>query len=198
MATRNLLGTAFAAMLPLTSLFWCPGTAHAVSTIKQPGMHPHYSVELEPHLLFDFDGGNRYADDDGFGPGMRFAIPIVDDGPITKINNSMAIGFGVDWSSHDGHCVGRDCDVNQFWFPVVLQWNFWLTDVISVFGEPGLAFRHTTWDDELCVDRRCNDDSDNDLKPTFWAGGRFMFSDTVGGVVRLGWPYVSLGINFLL
>jgi hypothetical protein len=23
--------------------------------------------------------------------------------------------------------------------PVALQWNFWLTDVISVFGEPGLA-----------------------------------------------------------
>ena len=32
-------------------------------------------------------------------------------------------------------------NVSYFWLPVVLQWNFRLSEQWSVFGEPGFAFR---------------------------------------------------------
>ena len=54
------------ALLALTAL---PQLAEAQSVIKQPGNHPDYSVELEPHFLFQWT--SRDGADDGFGPGVR-------------------------------------------------------------------------------------------------------------------------------
>jgi hypothetical protein len=199
---------------------WCAGAAAcglmlwsnaASAQIKQPGAHPDYGVEIEPHLLLQWT--NRPWGDEGFGPGIRINVPLMDNGPIDKINNNMAIGFGFDWAHFGDICKywwGRrfagqpddlDCSADVFWFPVVLQWNFWLTPVISVFGEPGLAIEHTRWRWE----GYCNgfeicdfDGSDTDLEFVFWGGARFMFSDSVGATVRVGTPYISAGINFLL
>ncbi len=196
MVQRQTLTKAFFLAVLAASPLCFAGTASARSVIKQPGLHPRYDLELEPHLAVSFSSGYRYVDDDGFGPGLRLSIPIVPSGPISTINNSMAIGFGLDWTHHDGNCRFDDCDADALWFPVVLQWNFWLTDMISVFGEPGLGIRHVSWDDAYCDDR--GDCDDTDFKMMFFGGGRFMFSDTVGGVVRLGWPYLSLGVTFLL
>ena len=47
-------------------------TAGAQSIIKNPGDHPNYKVELEPHL--DFGWANLYASN-GFGAGFRAGIP---------------------------------------------------------------------------------------------------------------------------
>ncbi len=89
------------------------------STIKQPGAHPAYTFEAEPHLLL--------APFDHFRPGVGFrgTIELVDNGFVSSINNTVGIGFGADWS--------RD----HFRVPVVMQWNFWLSRNWSVFGEPG-------------------------------------------------------------
>jgi hypothetical protein len=78
-----------------------------------------------------------------------------------------------------------------------------LTDVISVFGEPGFAIAHRRWSWEwYCAGTagvRCDyDESDTDPEFVFWGGARFMFSDTVGAVVRVGTPYVSAGLTILL
>src|SRR5262245_28619449 len=90
------------------------------SIIKRPGDHPTYGVELEPHLLAAFF--YRYAGD-GFGLGGRATIPIVKNGFVSSINNSVGIGFGLDWI-HWGGCYrywagpGFDCpSVNSFVFP---------------------------------------------------------------------------------
>jgi hypothetical protein len=186
--------------------------AGAASVIKRPGAHPKYSVELEPHGLIQY-GDTRFGDA-GFGLGFRASIPIIDNGPITKINNSMGISFGIDWSHIEDNCGyyfgqrrfggfdyrGWDCTSNQLWFPVVWQWNFWLTDIISVFGELGFALRHETVsiDDPVCDAYGDCDDSDLDLRPFFSPGARFMFGDTVGLTVRLGWPMLTVGASFLL
>lgn len=187
--------------LPLLScaLLWA-APAPAEGIIKRPGMHPDYAVEVEPHLTFAHSNpGPRWLDD-GIGPGVRFSIPVIAQGPIPKLNNNMTIGCGIDWTLHDGPCAnGFDCDVNVFWFPVVAQWNFFLTDVISVFGEPGLVLSHARWEADYCVGANCEvDRTDSDLDPTFSAGGRFLFSDSTSAVIRLGWPYVSFGLGFLL
>lgn len=182
--------------------------AMAGAQIKQPGAHPKYSVELEPHLVIDWDHDGP-GDDEAIGLGLRATIPFLDNGPISKINNNMGIGFGLDWAHNGDACDGwggwgrryadYDCTVDIFMLPVVVQWNFWLTPIISVFGEAGLQIERVHWEWDNCGWGDC-DDSDTDIDPVFWGGGRFLFGkgSNVGGVVRLGWPYLSLGVGILL
>jgi len=188
--------------------------AEAQSVIKQPGNHPRYDFEIEPHVVLQW--ANRAGTDDAVGLGARFNIPFVDNGPISTINNNMGITFGIDATFSDGgvgYCYGwrrrdrwpndEDCNVTEIWLPVAMQWNFFLTPVISVFGEPGLAIAHRRWDYRWYCEGEAGslcdvDDSDTDLEFVMWGGARFMFSDRVGATVRLGFPMVSAGINILL
>lgn len=89
------------------------------SIIKQPGAHPDYIFEAEPHALV--------APFDDFRPGLGFrgTFVIVDNGFVKSINNSVGIGVGADWTK------------DHFRVPIVMQWNFWLSRNWSVFGEPG-------------------------------------------------------------
>lgn len=170
----------------------------ADAQIKEPGNHPQYSVELEPHFLLQWEHEPAWGDE-GLGLGLRATIPIIEQGPIKKINNSMGIGFGLDWSHFDDSCHWGwerrfgDCSANQFWIPVTWQWNFFLTEVISVFPEAGLGIVHTRWEFP-----GGQDDSDTDLEGLFFAGVRFHVSDNVGITLRLGWPYISAGASFFL
>jgi len=186
-----------------------PGVAHAQNIVRQPGNHPDYAFEIEPHLAFQW--ANRIGSDDGFGPGVRFNIPFVHNGPISTINNNMGITFGLDLTFGGGgygcypidrRVPGRDCSVTELWLPVAMQWNFFLTKNISVFGEPGFAIAHRRWtypwycqgNNYLCDETV----SDTTLEPVLFGGGRFMFSDKVGATVRIGFPMISAGINILL
>src|SRR6478752_6222242 len=74
--------------------------ARAQSVIRQPGNHPDYGFEIEPHLAFQWM--NRFGADSGFGPGARFNIPFFHNGPIKTINNNMGISFGLDITFGDG------------------------------------------------------------------------------------------------
>ncbi len=182
--------------------------------IKQPGNHPLYSVELEPHLVVQY---NDYApcSEDAFGPGFRAAIPFLQNGPLPRINNSMAIGFGLDFA-HAGinngcpsYRIGNTYYGNGFsadvWtVPVVVQWNFFLLPKISVFGEAGIVFEHQSWDSGFfgngCVNGGFCDasGSNNTVEPSVSAGGRFLVSDSVGFLLRIGYPYLSAGVSILL
>jgi hypothetical protein len=184
--------------------------ALASAQIKQPGAHPLYGAELEPHLVVQWD---TYApcSNDGFGPGMRVAIPFLDNGPIPRINNNMAIGFGLDWA-HSGinnRCgayyrnnvyYGSDFTADVFSIPVVVQWNFFLLPKISVFGEGGLVLQHRRYDvGNLCGANFCGGTySENTVDLSLSAGGRFLITDSVGFLLRLGYPYLSAGVSILL
>ena len=205
---------ALAAVL-FSCLLRAPGAA---AQIKEPGHHPKYSVELEPHFLAQWSG--PYWGEAGIGAGVRASIPIIDNGPVTTINNSFAIGFGLDWAHFGSTCwdwggpwVGPgprpprpanfadyNCYGNSFWFPVVAQWNFYFTKVISVFGELGLGIEYATWGASYpCGGAICNP-TGHDLyfDPLFFAGPRFTLSDAFAITVRVGFPYVSVGASFLL
>lgn len=180
----------------------CSGVASA--QIKQPGNHLRYSVELEPHLILQHD--RRWgARGSGYGPGFRATIPILQNGPIPKINNSFGIGVGLDWSIFND-CAGRpdsaDCTVNQIWVPVVAQWNFFFTPIISIFGELGGGLTHRKLDySKNCPflsDGECQASNTDFFQPVLFVGGRFSFSKTAGMVVRLGTPYLSIGADFTL
>lgn len=184
------------ALSALAALTWCDD---ARAQIRAPGAHPKYTVELEPHLVVQY-GVDWYVKDAGFGPGIRASIPLLQNGPISTINNSLALGVGVDWALY-GDCAGRagdDCSVSTLLFPVVGQWNFFLTPTISVFGEAGFSLIHgrAEWEGG-CFGPSCNE-KDLLFRALFFGGGRFLFSDSLGLVVRLGTPYLSVGATLLL
>ncbi len=150
-----------------------PSAAQAAENlIKQPGAHNRYSFELEPHLYFRYARGA-----DGFGPGVRAAIPFMHNGPIETINNNIGISFGLDLPYY-GIANAFLIDL-----PVAFQWNFYFTDVISVIGEAGLVTSIFTPSGYVDVD------------PLFQGGGRFQFGK-VGLLVRVGYPGLSVGANF--
>lgn len=195
MAPSICLRSATLLFASCAALAWA---APAQAQIKQPGAHPRYSVELEPHGLLQYRD-RWYTDDNGFGLGLRASIPILHDGPIPSINNSLAIGFGVDWATFDECGRFNDCNAHMFWFPVVAQWNFFFTPIVSVFGELGLSPVYRSADYDGCLrDSHCDDSDFDPIRPLFFGGGRFLFTDNIGLVVRLGIPYVSLGATFLL
>ncbi len=188
-------------------------SAQGKTVIKNPGDHPETAFELEPHLILAWDDP-AWANE-GLGLGVRAGIPLMHQGPIKTINNNMAIGFGLDYVNYD--CETRwwwrgprervwrdgwdhDCSAHALVLPVVLQWNFYITDVITVFGEPGLAIRHA-W---LSAEWDCNepalcefDDRDLDLLPVFEGGAKFMFSERIGFTARIGYPHLTAGVSFM-
>jgi hypothetical protein len=184
MSARSVAG-----LLAFSALALAPSLAGAQSIIEHPGDHPRYAFEAEPHLALD------PYEDAGFGPGFRGTFPILENGFIRTINNSIGIGVGLDWLFHDNNCPRElDCKaVTDVVIPVVMQWNFWLHPKWSVFGEPGVAFHF-----------RSNTGDDFSFDPfVIYAGGRFHFTDTITLTMRLGAPTwhhsaFSLGVSFLL
>jgi hypothetical protein len=180
--------------------------AHAQSTIREPGQRPHYVFELEPHLLVTPFDAPDYPSDGGYGIGVRGTIEILPDGFIPKLNDSVGIGFGLDWVHYDLAPYGGGCrrfeptadnvpvcvdagggggSASYWYVPVVMQWNFWLHPRWSVFGEPGLAISHGAA-------------AGFSVAPDIAVGGRFHASDSVALTLRLGYPAVTFGVSFLL
>jgi hypothetical protein len=195
------LSTAGALLASLALSAWAKPARADTLTIENPGDHPRYVLELEPHAVLGFIEPPGYASGAGFGLGVRASIPIVRNGFVPSINNSVAIGFGVDFAHYGRGDFCRDggplpdCDrsridgFNEFYFPVVLQWNFFLSRNWSVFGEPGIALNYHAWEGPR----------DLDIDPfVFFLGGRFHFSEKITLTMRIGYPAFSVGASFLL
>lgn len=138
-------------------------------------------------MMLDLHAGFIYY---GYGPsvGARFAIPIVRQGFVPMINNSVSITFGGDfyWIR-----LGRDRYAAAVGFPVTLQWRFLFTQKLSAFGEVGVnLFLHP---DYIAGDGWR-------MYPGSWViaaiGGRYKLNDSVYLVGRVGSPYSSIGVSF--
>jgi hypothetical protein len=193
-------------------------TARADDTIKRPGDHPHYSVEIEPHGVL---GWAAEWVGTGLGLGGRVSIALTHDGFVKSINNSVAIGLGLDWVHYSGEtfggCVydprspnycyayGYYPGADFFQFPIVMQWNFYMAQKWSVFGEPGLYIWHGVYS---FPNFPCNGPglpgcpyygSDTGVGPSFSVGARFHFSDSASLTMRLGYPdLLTVGVSFFL
>jgi hypothetical protein len=199
----------FSLILSLAILLLGRGArADEQSIIKQPGDHPRYAVEIEPHVVFA--AFLPRAGNTGFGLGGRFSIPLVHNGFVSTINNNVAIGFGLDWIHYNGcyrgyYFVNGYCsDLNSFVLPVVLQWNFFLSTHWSVFGEPGLALTYASYQGDCLA----YDNAGRPIGPScpstlnvepfvFFVGGRYHFSESVALTMRVGYPYFSVGASFM-
>jgi len=177
-------------------------------TIKTPGDHPHYKIEIEPHGLVGFDAFGWAGF--GFGAGLRASVPIMENGFIPKINNVPAITFGLDWMHFDGGCwygIYNSCSANSFYFPVGLQWNFFVAKSWSVFAEIGISPYYTAYSDycgSFYVPGSrdylfCENGSPSHLRVEPWGslGGRYHFNEHVALTMRLGLPAFSVGVSFM-
>lgn len=167
-------------------------SARAATTIKNPRQHINYAVELEPHLNFGFfhyrdyglRGRDPYYSYLEFGAGFRATIPIVDPGFVPSINDSVGITFGADITG----CPSSYCsDYTHLRFPVGIQWNFWVTQAFSAFGDIGF---------NLGVD--AGRGPYGGVYPDFFlmVGGRYLFTNKVGLTFRIGYPFVTVGVSF--
>lgn len=184
-----------------------PRTAEAQLTIRHPHDRDPYHVELEPNFQLGLITPPGVATGPGFGAGFRASFEIVRTGFVPTINDSIAIGVGTDYVHYSGSgfispgsctrfvngpggtrvCtqvseVGGPSD--YLYFPIVMQWNFWLTRRWSVFGEPGVAIY---W----------FDDRGAGVVPVLYLGGRFRINNRLAVTTRLGYPTFSVGLSIL-
>ena len=207
---RSLCAFALAATVALAL---APGTSSADDTIKRPGDHLRYQVELEPHGLLGWDAFGWGAFGVGFGVGGRASIPLAHNGFVPKINNLPAITFGADWAHFGGSCglylYAGSCAANYFYFPVGLQWNFFVSKDWSVFAEAGFAPFFSVYDDYCDLYAATPGVSDRDLaicrsgrpsrlnvQPWGSVGARYHFSKTAALTMRIGVPSLVIGVSF--
>lgn len=180
---RSASSTALAATLAVA----LPSTATA-QDIKTPNGHPDYVAELEPHFtlaifrngLYGFDRGRKgkYFGTPGIGGGFRATFEVADPAFIAKLNNTVGITVGLDVTHCDDWCANPAI----LYIPTGVQWNFFFSKEWGAFGEIGPMLR-TDFDAVL-----------PDLYVA--AGGRYLFSDGVGLTLRIGFPFVTLGVSF--
>ena len=125
----------------------------------------------------------------GLATGLRFGIPILDNGFIKSINNAVYINFGADFlfvKYFDEYSPAMD-------IPAALHWEFYFTEKWSAYAEFGLniyihpsVFRGYGWY------------SSGGYWITGSVGGRFQINDKVALTMHVGSPYCSFGVMFSL
>lgn len=126
----------------------------------------------------------------GLALGGRFGVPLLHNGFVDELNNSVYLNFGADlYNTYDRRIDGRGMGLG---IPIAVQWNFYFTDEFSAFGELGAnlyAGPAFFGGDAFLVDSTWLITS---------VGGRYHFSEATALHVRLGWPYASIGIELAM
>jgi hypothetical protein len=169
-----------------------------------------YAFEIEPHLVAG-TAPPGFGQGSGIGAGLRGGVVILRNGLIPNVNDSLALGFGLDYGHYHGNwslssgwrdqCLHyevaptgtqmcTDATLNggtytYLYIPVVVQWNFGLARGSSVFVEPGVDIYYLR-------------DHGFNAVPAGYLGGRIRLSDRVALTLRLGYPTLSIGASFML
>ncbi len=137
-------------------------------------------VETEIHAVLGINN---------LGAGIRINFPVLKQGFINDLNNSVAINLGADFLNW----TASDYNVTGVVVPVMLQWNFYLTRDWSLFAEGGVAFQN--WFSR----RASGDDQTFFFWPGMSLGGRYYLNSAnyPALVMRIGYPSgLTLGISF--
>lgn len=199
MVTVELRKPTMALIWVLATVLWTTGAAKA--QITSPGNHVHYAIDLEPHLVLQWSGEEGF--DEGLGLGMRVSWPVIDNGPLPDVNNTLAVTAGADITFQGGRCPVPasnglqwvDCEAWQLWLPVAAQWNFYFSQTFALFGELGLAIQYVNGEAYNAAGRKWDGD-DIDIHPVLWLGGRYIATDKVAFTFRLGFPSLTVGASF--
>ena len=130
--------------------------------------------------------GNYYGNY-SVGPGISMLFPILHNGFIPSINNAVYIGFFVDTIFHPSYYGWNT------WFlslPIgpMLQWRFYLIEMISVYAN--LGFGIWPW----FTDNAYGGTWIRGF-PLFQLGANFHFTKKVGMNLQFGYPSAQLGLN---
>jgi hypothetical protein len=168
------------------------GAANAQAIISEPGRHVS-RTDTEVHgVLGTGYRWNRGWWTTGWGVGLRVGIPLMDNGPVRTINNSLVFNFGGellfwDYYYRDGYWGAAA----ELIVPLELQWNFYLLPAFSLFLEGGAAIGWAG-----CGDAWCG----FGIWPGLALGGRIHFNgraDYPALVFRFGFPVgFTLGVAF--
>jgi hypothetical protein len=91
------------------------------------------------------------------------------------------------------------CSATYLQFPVVMQWNFFVAQRWSVFGEPGLVIFDGLFDANCPPNAPCDHVIGGaSVQPAIFVGGRYHLSEAISLTMRLGFPEFSLGASFFL
>lgn len=168
-----------------------------------------YAFELEPHLLAGSAPPGRGVGSGG-GIGVRGSWVLGPDGFIDGVNDSIALGVGLDYvhyaaeyalNGYRDQCLrfqpgpagtsvctdvtSNGGTYNYLFVPVVMQWNFWFTDRWSAFGEPGINLYYLG-------------NHGFAAGPALYLGGRFRLSDRITLTARFGYPTFGFGVSFMM
>ena len=177
-----------------TAMLIAPRSAAADDTIKRPLDHRIYPIEIEPHGTVAVSSLYNAA---GVGAGVRLSVPVLNEGFLPKVNDSVAISFGGDFVHYDG-CIGHRCGANYLIAPVVMQWNFFVSNSWSLMAEPGVAGYYGFFDDTCAgVAGPCVGHTRAGILPAAFVGARYHASEHVALTARIGFPTFSLGASFL-
>ncbi|MCZ7678377.1 MAG: hypothetical protein M5U28_06225 [Sandaracinaceae bacterium] len=186
-----------------SKLLWLAAAFAALTALSAPGVAEAQRGQVDintPHtggrpFQLDIHGGFTWWGI-GAATGVRFGIPIVDNGFVSSINNAVYINFGIDFYWVRSRCGNPGC---SYWdygaglgLPVALHWEFYFNENWSAFVELGVNIFFHPW---------------------FWDNGRFdayeggyWFLGAVGGsfhinewfllTLRVGTPYIAFGITF--
>lgn len=191
---RSLLLT-FTLAGALATCVLAPRDASAAEEIiREPGAHPDYPIEIEPHMAF---GSADIYGWTGVGAGLRLSIPIVKNGFIRTINDNVAISFGGDFLHYETCYFGDRCGANYLIFPAALQWNFFLSPHWSVAGEGGVFLYKGFIEGCAPGPGGCYEPSTFGALPTVAFAGRYHISENVNLALRVGYPTITFGVSFL-
>jgi len=192
-------------LLAATGLAARPSSAHADILVRRGTVQPISAFELEPHLVLGAAPPPGPGTCSGGGIGARASFLVAPQGFLRAVNDSVAVGVGVDFLRYDGaggrfgQCVrttpgpagttictevSGGASSNYAFIPVVMQWSFWLNQTWSVFGEPGLNVFVAN--------------GGSGVTPALYVGGRLRVSQAVTLTLRIGWPTFTFGGSFFL
>jgi len=183
--------------------------AYEASVVHAQRAPIEYVAEVEPHLVLGSAPPGR-GTGSGAGIGVRARLVLSSDGFISGVNDSLALGLGLDFGHYAGayalngyrdQCLHFEpgpagtsicTDVtsnggtyNYIFVPAVLQWNFWLSQRFSAFGEAGLGLYHLG-------------NYGFGATPAIYIGGRLRLTDRITLTARLGYPTSSFGVSFMM
>lgn len=171
-------------LAPLILLAWSPSALATDITVPFTGERPH---------TFDLHAGFAWY---GYGAavGGRYKIPVVDNGFVPSIDNSVSITFGADLYFANYYAPNGDAYYGTgIGVPVTMAWDFWFTDEWSAFGEAGV---------NLYVGNGLFRGYGFGRFGSQWlvtaVGGRYHFNEKMALIGRLGSPYAAIGIEFTL
>jgi hypothetical protein len=201
----GMLAAALLALLGLSSA----ADAREDVIIRRSSTPMTYDFELEPHLVLGTAPPGR-GQGSGVGLGVRGSFMLLPEGFLRHVNDSVAIGVGLDFGRYYGdwalngyrdECLHFEPGPNgtqvctevssnggtytYVYVPVVMQWNFWLTRRFSAFAEPGVDFYYLGNHGVSAV-------------PALYVGGRVQLSDRITLTGRIGYPTLAIGISFML